>query len=56
MSSPLQQPLQHPSTLLGAILVGAAASLTEFDFVRFSVVVLSLKIGMKHFPKYFPLS
>ena len=26
----------------------------KFDFVRFSVVVLSLKIGMIHFPKYFP--
>ena len=26
----------------------------QFDFVRFSVVVLSLKIGMIHFPKYLP--
>ena len=26
----------------------------QFDFVRFSVVVLTLKIGMIHFPKYLP--
>ena len=36
--------------------MGAAASLTEFDFVRFSVVVLGLQNWNDTFPQIFPPS